>query len=379
MQVYLDNAATTKTDDEVVKEMKKYFMEIYANPASLHEMAQQANKAVKDARKRIAGFINANPEEIIFTSGGTESDNLALMGVAYALRDKGNHIITSRIEHPAILRTCEWLEKNGFTVTYLNVDKYGFVDLKELKQKITERTILVSIMSANNEIGTIEPIAEIGEICSKKGVYFHTDAVQALGKIPLDVRTMNIDLLSASAHKIHGPKGIGFLYVRKGIRIKPVIHGGGHEHGLRSGTLNVPSIMGFAKALELANKPNDMEMLRNKLIKGLLKIEASWLNGHPEIRLSNNVNVSFKAIEGESLVLYLSDKGICASTGSACSSLSLKPSHVLTAIGLKPEEAHGSLRLTLSRFTTDEEIDYTVKVVTDVVTRLRKLSPFWRN
>ncbi len=377
MQVYLDNAATTRTDDEVIKEMKKYFTEIYANPASLHEMAQEANKAVKDARKRIADFINATPDEIIFTSGGTESDNLALIGVAYALRDKGNHIITSRIEHPAILRTCEWLEKNGFNVTYLNVDKYGFVDLEELKQKITERTILVSIMSANNEIGTIEPIAEIGKICSKKGIYFHTDAVQALGKIPLDVKTMNIDLLSASAHKIHGPKGIGFLYIRKGVKIKPIIQGGGHEHGLRSGTLNVPSIMGFAKALELANKPNDMERLRNKLIKELLKIEASWLNGHPEIRLSNNVNVSFKAVEGESLVLYLSDKGIYASTGSACSSLSLKPSHVLTAIGLKPEEAHGSLRLTLSRFTTDEEIDYTVKVVTDVVARLRKLSPFW--
>jgi cysteine desulfurase len=374
MQVYLDNAATTKVDEEVLKIMSVFFTTKYANPASLHELGQNVKEEIIKAREFIAGFINARPEEIIFTSGGTESDNTALIGIAEA--SKGNHIITSKIEHPAILKTCEYLEKKGFNVTYLNVDRYGMINTDELEKVITDETILVSIMSANNEIGTIQPIAKIGEICEKRGVYFHTDAVQALGKVPIDVKAMNIDLLSVSAHKIHGPKGMGFLYIKKGTKILPLIHGGGQESGFRSGTTNTAGIIGMAKAMELMNQPNDMERLRDKLIQGLLKIPKSVLNGHPNIRLSNNVNVAFKYIEGESILLYLSDNGIAVSTGSACSSLSLKLSHVLMATGMKPEEAHGSIRFTLSRFTTEEEIDYTIEKVTETVQKLRKLSPF---
>ena len=376
MQVYLDNAATTKVDDEVLKAMESFFTKQYANPASLHEFGQKVKEEIDKARKFIAGFINARAEEIVFTSGGTESDNTALIGVAEAMKNKGNHIITSKIEHPAILRTCDYLAKKGFRITYLNVDKFGMVDLDELNDAINDETILVSIMSANNEIGTIQPIGKIGEICERKNVYFHTDAVQALGKVPIDVKAMNIDLLSASAHKIHGPKGIGFLYVRKGVKILPLIHGGDQESGLRSGTTNAPGIIGMAKAMELMNQPNDMERLRDKMINELLRIPNSVLNGHPNIRLSNNVNVAFKYIEGESILLYLSDNGIAVSTGSACSSLSLKPSHVLIAIGMKPEDAHGSIRITLSRFTTEQEIDYAIEKITGTVQKLRKLSPF---
>jgi cysteine desulfurase len=375
MQVYLDNAATTKIDEKVLEAMKPYFLEKYANASSLHEMGQEAKDAVDKARKFIAGFINANPDEIIFTSGGTESDNLALIGIAEALKSKGNHIITSKIEHPAVLETCRYLEEKGMKITYIGVDKYGVVNIEELKSAITDNTILASIMFANNEIGTIQPIAEIGKICAKKNIYFHTDAVQALGKVPIDVNAMGITMLSASAHKVHGPKGIGFLYVKKGTKIKPIIHGGGHEHGLRSGTTNTTGIIGFVKALELMNEPHEMEILRDKIIKELTKIPDSILNGHPTARLSNNVNISFKYIEGESMLLYLSDNGIFVSTGSACSSLSLKPSHVLSAIGLRPEDGHGSIRISLSRYTTEKEVDYAIEKIKEVVEKLRKLSP----
>jgi len=376
MRVYLDNGATTRTTPEVVKAMEPYFTEMYGNANSLHSFGEEARSAVDKSRSCIAEFIKAAADDIIFTSGGTESDNIAIQGVATALRDRGNHIITSKIEHPAVLETCRALEKQGYKVTYLDVDRYGFVDLQQLEESITKQTILVTIMFANNEIGTIQPVARIGEICHKHNVYFHTDAVQALGKLPIDVKKLKIDMLSASAHKLHGPKGIGFLYKRKGVKLKPIIYGGGHEFGLRSGTTNTTGIVGFAKALQLCEQPSRMTELRDKLIKELLKIPDTILNGHPTERLPNNVNVTFKFIEGESLLLMLDRYGIAVSTGSACSSHKLEPSHVLLAIGLKPEEAHGSLRITLSRYTTEEEIDYFIDKVKKVVNELRELSPF---
>ncbi len=376
MRVYLDNGATTRTAPEVVKAMEPYFTEMYGNANSLHSFGEEARSAVDKSRSCIAEFIKAAADDIIFTSGGTESDNIAIQGVATALRDRGNHIITSKIEHPAVLETCRALEKQGYKVTYLDVDRYGFVDLQQLEESITKQTILVTIMFANNEIGTIQPVARIGEICHKHNVYFHTDAVQALGKLPIDVKKLKIDMLSASAHKLHGPKGIGFLYKRKGVKLKPIIYGGGHEFGLRSGTTNTTGIVGFAKALQLCEQPSRMTELRDKLIKELLKIPDTILNGHPTERLPNNVNVTFKFIEGESLLLMLDRYGIAVSTGSACSSHKLEPSHVLLAIGLKPEEAHGSLRITLSRYTTEEEIDYFIDKVKKVVNELRELSPF---
>jgi cysteine desulfurase len=361
--------------------MAPFFSDKYGNPSSLYSFAQEARQAMEEAREKVAGLINAKPKEIIFTSGGTESDNLALKGIAFANKDKGRHIITSAIEHHAVLNPCEWLEKQGFEVTYLQVDKEGLVSPEKLEEEIRKDTILISIMHANNEIGTIEPVEEIGKIAKEKGIYFHTDAVQSVGKIPVDVERMNVDLLSISSHKMYGPKGIGALYVRKGVRLVPLAHGGGHERNLRSGTENVSGIVGLGRAAEIAKEELDKEAerltkLRDRLIEGALEIENSWLNGHRTKRLPNNANFGFRFIEGESLILELDFHGISANTGSACSSKSLEPSHVLTAIGLRPEETHGSLRLTLGRQNTLEEVDYVLEVLPEVVSRLRRISPF---
>lgn len=380
-RIYLDHAATTPVASEVLETMKPYFSEKFGNASSLHSFGQEAREAVENSRKIAAKFLNAKPSEIVFTSGGTESDNLAIKGIASANKNKGNHIITSRIEHPAVLEPCKWLEKNGFKVTYLNVDKNGLVNPMDVEKAITKETILVSIMHANNEIGTIEPIEEIGKICKKHKVYFHTDAVQSFGKLPIDVRKMNIDLLSASSHKIYGPKGIGLIYIGQDVKIDQMQHGGGHEHGLRSGTENVPGIVGFARAIELAAKSMNAEAdretrLRNKIINEILKTDGSQLNGHPTQRLPNNINVSIKGIEGESLLIRLNEKGIAVSTGSACSTKSLEPSHVLIAIGLAAEQAHGSLRITLGKDNTEQDIDYVLETLPKIINSLRKISPF---
>jgi cysteine desulfurase len=380
-RIYLDYAATTPVDSRVIEAMKPYFSKVFGNASSLHRFGQEAKRALEESRCKIAEVINAKDSEIIFTSSGTESDNLAIKGIAFANKDKGKHIIVSRIEHDAILEPSQWLEKQGFEITYLPVDKYGIVDIQKLENSIRKDTIMVSIMHANNEIGTIEPIEEIGKICRKHGVCFHTDAVQTFGKIPIDVNKMNIDLLSASSHKIYGPKGVGMLFVREGVKIEPLLHGGGHESGLRSSTENVSGIVGFATAAEIAKKEMKKESarqikLRDYLIKNVLKIENSHLNGHPVKRLSNNTNFWFDFIEGESLVTHLDFYGIAASTGSACSSKSLEPSHVLMAIGLKHEQAHGSLRLTLGKYTTKADVDCVLNVLPKVVKRLREISPF---
>ncbi|MFH1106253.1 MAG: cysteine desulfurase NifS [Candidatus Aenigmatarchaeota archaeon] len=380
-RIYMDYAATTPVREEVLEEMNKYFYGKFGNASSLHSFGAEAAQAIEESRKRIATAINATPDEIIFTSGGTEADNLALKGVAFANRNKGNHIIVSSIEHDAIIQTAEYLEKNGFSVTKLHVDKHGLVDLEELKNSITGKTILVSVMHANNEMGTIEPIEEIGKICKSHGALFHTDAVQTLGKIPIDVNKMNVDLLTVSSHKIYGPKGVGALYVRKGVKLEPVAHGGGQEHGMRSGTENVAGIAGFGKAAELAvaemgAESARLEKLRDRIIAGILKIENARLNGHATKRLPNNVNATFKFIEGEGLVLLLDEAGIAVSTGSACSSKSLEPSHVLLALGLKHEEAHGSLRITLGRETAESDVEYLLSVLPGCVARLRRISPF---
>ncbi|MEM2017742.1 MAG: cysteine desulfurase NifS [Candidatus Pacearchaeota archaeon] len=380
-RIYLDYAATTPVAPEVLEAMKPYFSEKYGNASSLHAFGQEARKALEDARKKIANFINARPAEIIFTSGGTESNNLAIKGIAFANKEKGKHIITSKIEHHAVLEPCKWLEKQGFKVTYLPVNNEGIVNPEDVEKAITKETILVSIMHANNEIGTIQPIEEIGKICRKHKVYFHTDAVQSFGKLEIDVKKMNIDLLSASAHKIYGPKGVGLLYVNRDVKIEPIQHGGGHETGLRSGTENVAGIVGFAKAVELVQKLGKKEQerekkLRDKIIDKLLEIKGTKLNGSRTKRLFNNINVSFKGIEGEALLIRLDQEGFAVSTGSACSSKSLEPSHVLTALGLKPEEAHGSLRITIGRYTTEQDVDMLLKVLPKIVNSLRKISPF---
>jgi len=379
MKVYLDYAATTPTDPRVLKEMLPFFNKKFGNTMSLHSFGREAKLAAEEAREKVASLMNAEASEIIFTGSATESDNFALKGIAFANKEKGKHIIVSSIEHHSVLDTAKWLEKQGFEVTYLPVDKYGLVNPSEVEKSIRKDTILVSIMHANNEIGTIEPIEEIGKICSEHGVYFHTDAAQSYGKIPVDVKKMNVDLLTASAHKIYGPKGVGLLYLRKGVKIEPLLHGGGHEFGLRSSTLNLPGIVGFGAAAEIAKKEMEkegkrIEKLRRRLEKGVLKIENSHLNGHLEKRLPNIANFWFDFIEGESLIMSLDIKGIAASTGSACSSESLEPSHVLLAIGLKHHQAHGSLRLSLGRWTKKEEIDYVLKVLPEVVENLRKIS-----
>ena len=386
-RIYMDHAATTPVDKEVVDAMLPYFTNFYGNASSLHSFGEEAHYALDESRHNVADVLNAEREEIIFTSGGTESDNIAIKGVAFENKDKRNtkgpHIITSAIEHPAVLEPCKHLEKQGFKVKYVSVDKYGMVKIDELEQSISKDTFLISIMYANNEIGTIEPIEEIGRIASENNIVFHTDAVQAVGKLPIDINKLNVDLLSLSAHKIYGPKGVGALFIKKDVKIVPLVHGGGHERGLRSSTENIPGIVGFGKACELAQKrmvkdTQYIKSFRDRLVREALEIEESYLNGHPEKRLVNNAHFYFAAIEGESLILRLSDKGIAASTGSACSSKKLQPSHVLLAIGLKPEHAHGSLRLSLGRENTIEDITYVADVLPEVVKYLRKMSPLWK-
>jgi len=382
--IYLDHAATTPTDPAVVQAMLPFFTRIYGNPSSMHAFGQEAKRAIEAARDSIASFLGAKPEEIIFTSGGTESNNFILKGIAASSGNRGNHIITSAIEHHAVLESCHYLEKQGFQVTYLPVDRFGLVDLDDVKRNITDKTILIYIMHANNEIGTIEPIAEIGRIARKRGVPFHTDAVQTFGHLPISVDELNIDALSASAHKFYGPKGVGILYLRRGTRIQSFMHGGEQERKRRASTHNVTGIVGFGKAVELAAEGMEKEtrqeiFLRDKLISGILeRIENTRLNGHPVHRLPNNVNVSVAYIEGESMLLNLDMEGIAVSTGSACTSASLEPSHVLTAIGLPHELAHGSLRLTLGRATTEADIDRMLDVLPGIVKKLRAISPLYK-
>jgi cysteine desulfurase len=382
-RLYLDHAATTPVDPAVTKAMAGYFSSEFGNASSLYHHGQQARLALESARKKAALLVKAAPEEIVFTSGGTESDNMAVFGAAMAARRKGNHIITTKIEHHAILEPCAWLETQGFRVTYIEPDTDGIVSPDKVRQAMTSKTVLVSVMHVNNEIGTIQPVSEIGRICSDAGVAFHTDAVQSYGKIPIDVRKMNIDLLTASSHKIYGPKGVGLLYVRKGLAIEPLLHGGHQERGMRSGTENVSGIVGFGEASGIALREMDSEArrlagLRDRLIRGVLKIQGSHLNGHPTERLPGNANFRFDGIEGEALILRLDSIGIEASTGSACSSRELKPSHVLTAIGLRPEQAHGSLRITLGRSTTEKDIDFVLARLPRIVSDLRRISPFWK-
>ena len=382
-RIYLDYAATTPTDPEVIKAMQPYFFERFGNPSSIHSFGQEAKKAIEDAREKVAGFLGAKPEEIIFTSGGTESNNFAIEGVAYALEKKGNHILTSAIEHHAIIEPCKFLEKKGFKISVVGVDKNGLVDPGEIKKAMTDKTILISVMHANNEIGTIQPIKEIGRIAKEKEIYFHTDAVQTVGHIPVNVDELNIDLLSLSAHKFYGPKGVGALYVRKGTRIERFLHGGDQERNRRASTHNTPGIVGLGKAIELCQDKMKEESrfqieLRDKLIKGIQdKIPHVYLNGHSTQRLPNNANISIEYIEGESLILNLDMEGIACSTGSACTSSSLEPSHVLLAIGRSPEIAHGSLRFSLGRFTQGSDIDYVLEVLPDVAKKLRAMSPLY--
>ena len=383
--IYLDNAATTKTAPEVVDAMLPYFSEYYGNASTIYSLGAESKKAMDHARQTIADSLGAKPEEIYFTAGGSESDNWALKATAEAYASKGKHIITTKIEHHAILHTCEYLEKRGFEITYLNVDRDGLISLDELKAAIRPDTILISVMFANNEIGTIEPISEIGEIAKEHGVLFHTDAVQAYAQVPIKVDEMHIDMLSASGHKLNGPKGIGFLYIRKGVKIRSFVHGGAQERSRRAGTENIPGIVGLGAAVERAMRIMDTKTrkeieLRDYLIGRLEnEIPHCWLNGHRTKRLPNNINFSFLFIEGESMLIMLDMKGICASSGSACTSGSLDPSHVLLAIGLKHEEAHGSLRLTLSEDSTKEEMDIVAEEVKKIVQRLRDMSPLYED
>ena len=383
--IYLDNAATTKTAPEVVDAMLPYFSEYYGNASTIYSLGAESKKAMDHARQTIAASLGAKPEEIYFTAGGSESDNWALKATAEAYASKGKHIITTKIEHHAILHTCEYLEKRGFEITYLNVDRDGLISLDELKAAIRPDTIQISVMFANNEIGTIEPIAEIGEIAKEHGVLFHTDAVQAYAQVPINVDEMHIDMLSASGHKLNGPKGIGFLYIRKGVKIRSFVHGGAQERSRRAGTENIPGIVGLGAAVERAMRIMDTKTrkeieLRDYLIGRLEnEIPHCWLNGHRTKRLPNNINFSFLFIEGESMLIMLDMKGICASSGSACTSGSLDPSHVLLAIGLKHEEAHGSLRLTLSEESTKEEMDIVAEEVKKIVQRLRDMSPLYED
>ena len=381
-KIYLDYAATTPVDLKIIKAMTPYFTEKFGNAASLHSFGQEAKDALEKSREIVALALGAKPREIIFTSSATESNNFALKGVALANKNKGRHIIISSIEHPCIMESAKWLESQGFEVTKLKVDKYGLVDPDDVKRAVRRDTVLVSIIHASNEIGTIEPIEEIGKICQEKRIYFHTDAAQSFGKISLEVNKMKIDLLTASSHKMYGPKGAACLFVRQGVKIEPFLHGGGHEFSLRSSTANVPAIVGFAKAVEICQKEMEKEAdrlikLRDRLIKSILeKIPHSRLNGHPKRRLPNNANFWFSLIEGESIVMQLDSYGIAASTASACASPKLEPSHVLLAIGLKPQEAHGSLRLSLGRWTEEEDIDYLLEVLPKVIKKLRTISPF---
>jgi len=383
-RIYLDYAATTPVHPEVLAEMLLYFTETFGNPSSIYACGQEARGAVEEARAQVADLIGARAEEVVFTSGGTEADNFALEGVAFASEKKGNHIITTSIEHHAVLETCHFLEKRGFNITYIPVDGYGMVDPDSVRKAITAKTILISVMHANNEVGTIQPLAEIGRIAREAGVYSHTDAVQAVGHIPVAVNELGVDLLSMSSHKLYGPKGIGALYVREGTKIVSFMHGGGQERGHRASTENVPGIVGFGKAAELARQEINEEAarltgLRDKLIKGLLEcIDHTHLNGHPVKRLPNNVSISVDFIEGESMCLNLDLAGICSSTGSACSSGSLEASHVLLAMKIPPERAHGSLRFTLGKWTTEEEIGRVLDVLPGIVAKLRAMSPLYK-
>ena len=383
--IYLDNAATTKTAPEVVEAMLPYFSELYGNPSSVYQFSQKSKEAIAASRETIAGALGAKPEEIYFTAGGTEADNWAIKAAAEAYRAKGNHIITSKIEHHAVLHTCQWLEKQGYEVTYLDVDESGIVKLDQLKKAVRPETILISIMFANNETGTIQPVKEIGQIAREHGILFHTDAVQAFGQIPIQVDELGIDMLSSSGHKLNGPKGIGFLYIRKGVKIRSFIHGGAQERKRRAGTENVPGIVGYGAAVERAVRTMEertaMERkLRDHLIDRVLhEVPYTRLNGHRTRRLPNNANFSFQFVEGESLLIMLDMEGICGSSGSACTSGSLDPSHVLLAIGLPHEIAHGSLRLTLSEETTEEELDYVVEAIKKIVEKLRGMSPLYED
>ncbi|MGI6093813.1 MAG: cysteine desulfurase NifS [Lachnospiraceae bacterium] len=383
--IYLDNAATTKTAPQVVEAMLPYFTENFGNPSSIYEIAGKSKQAITDAREQIAEVLGAKPEEIYFTAGGSEADNWALKAAFEAYKSKGDHIITTKIEHHAILHTCEYLEKRGAKITYLDVDENGRVKIEDLEKAITPKTILISVMFANNEIGTIQPIEEIGRIAREHNILFHTDAVQAFGQVPIHVDDYHIDMLSSSGHKIHGPKGIGFLYIRKGVKIRSFIHGGGQERKRRAGTENVPGIVGYGVAAKMAaetmqERAEKEIQMRDYLIHRILtEIPYTRLNGHPEERLPNNVNISFQFIEGESLLIMLDMEGIAASSGSACTSGSLDPSHVLMAIGLPHEIAHGSLRLTLDAETTREELDYTVEKIKEIVDRLRNMSPLYED
>jgi len=383
--IYMDNAATTAVKKEVVDAMIPYFTEHFGNPSALYSVAREAKKAVTDSRESIAKAINTAKENIYFTAGGSESDNWALQATAEAYAEKGKHIITTKIEHHAILHTCQYLETRGYEITYLDVDQDGLISLEELEKAIRPDTILISVMFANNEIGTIEPIGEIGKVAKKHGVLFHTDAVQAFTQVPIDVEELNIDMLSASGHKFNGPKGIGFLYIRKGVKIKSFVHGGAQERHRRAGTENVPGIVGIGKAAELAIESMEKRIpqeiaIRDHMIARLQKeIPYAKLNGHPSKRLPNNVNFSFQFVEGESILILLDDKGICASSGSACTSGSLDPSHVLLAIGLPHEIAHGSVRLTISEETTLEEADFVVDRLVEIIERLRSMSPLYED
>jgi len=390
--IYLDHNATTPTDPRVVEAMKLYFSKLYGNPSSIYRFAQEAREAVEIARGKLAKILNAKPEEVIFTSGGTEADNFAIKGIAYANKEKGNHIITSEIEHHAVLNTCKWLEKQGFLVTYIGVDKYGVVNLDELKDVITDKTILITIMHANNEIGTIEPIMEIGGLLQEINkqritnheprICFHTDAVQTVGKIPIDVNKLGVDLLSLSGHKFYGPKGVGALFVRKRTKINSLLHGGHHERNKRAGTENVPGIVGLGKTCEIAMEEQEKEekklkALRDRLHKGIVeKIDDVIINGHPEKRLVGTLNICVKYVEGEAMLLNLDLEGIAASSGSACTSGTLEPSHVLLALGIPPEVAHGSLRFSLGRDNTEEDINRVIEVLPPIVKKLRAMSPF---
>jgi cysteine desulfurase len=383
--IYLDFAATTPVDAEVIEAMLPYFREAFGNPSSIHSFGQQARSVVEDAREKVSSFLGAKPAEIVFTSGGTESNNFAIKGIAWGNRKKGNHIITSAIEHHAVMEPCHFLEREGFEVTFLPVDSYGLVEPCDVEKAITGRTVLISIMHANNEIGTVQPIAEIGKIARERGVYFHTDAVQTFGHMPFSVDDLNVDLLSLSAHKLYGPKGVGALYIRQGTRLEPHMHGGEQEGKRRASTHNVPGIVGLAKAVELAEKAMAEEDtritgLRNRLIRGIFdRIDRVRLNGHPEKRLANNVNISIGYCEGEAMILSLDLMGIACSTGSACSSTSVEPSHVLRAIGLSVEETRGSLRFSLGRDTKEQEIDKVLEVLPKIVKRLRAMSPAYRS
>ncbi len=378
-QIYLDNAATTKVDDSVVRTMLPYYTEKFGNASSIHSIGEEARKAVEESREIIAKSIGAKNNEIIFTSGGTESNNLAIKGLFFSNYPEKNHIITSKIEHDCVLNSCKWLEKQGVKISYLDVNEQGFVNPKDIEKEITDKTFLVTIIHGQNEIGTIQNLEEIGKICRKKGIYFHTDACQSYTKTDLNVQKQNLDLMTLNAHKIHGPKGVGALYIREGVKIIPLAHGGGHEFKLRSGTENVPGIVGFAKSVKIAKTEDikKMKKMRDEIIEEILKIPNTKLNGaEGGKRICNNINISFKNIEGESITSSLNSKGICISTGSACSSHSLESSHVLLAIGMNHLEANSSIRISLSKFTTEKEIKYFLEELKKCVEKLRKISPF---